>query len=123
MRTDTVRVAKKMPSIVARPRTEYRIRDTGYEGYPLPLKLNSLHLMLCFTTTSEATDPRDKVFTLLPIINDYGHRDIYGEDAPIEFKASGDAKRTGPLDRLLEDLMKFEDEELLIFCEMVLTSI
>jgi hypothetical protein len=34
------------------------------------------------TRRFEATDPRDKVFALIGIINDFGHRDLHGEDAP-----------------------------------------
>jgi hypothetical protein len=34
------------------------------------------------TRRFEATDPRDKVFALIGIINDFGHRDLHGEDSP-----------------------------------------
>ncbi|KAK3389708.1 heterokaryon incompatibility protein-domain-containing protein [Podospora didyma] len=30
----------------------------------------------------DATDPRDKIFALIGIINDFGHRDLFGEDSP-----------------------------------------
>ncbi|KAF2106184.1 heterokaryon incompatibility protein-domain-containing protein [Lophiotrema nucula] len=64
------------------------------------------------TRRFQATDPRDKIYALLPIINDYGHRDLHGCDAPIEYKSSRDKqRRQGPLDRMLDDLMKLEDEE------------
>lgn len=34
------------------------------------------------TRRFEASDPRDKVFALIGIINDFGHRDLFGEDSP-----------------------------------------
>ncbi|GAB1317419.1 hypothetical protein MFIFM68171_07629 [Madurella fahalii] len=34
------------------------------------------------TRRFEATDPRDKIFALIGIINDFGHRDLLGEDSP-----------------------------------------
>ncbi|KAK4129670.1 hypothetical protein N657DRAFT_677257 [Parathielavia appendiculata] len=34
------------------------------------------------TRRFEATDPRDKVFALIGIANDFGHRDLLGEDNP-----------------------------------------
>lgn len=34
------------------------------------------------TRRFEASDPRDKIFALIGIINDYGHRDLFGEDKP-----------------------------------------
>lgn len=34
------------------------------------------------TRRFEATDPRDKIFALIGIINDFGHRDLLGVDSP-----------------------------------------
>ncbi|KXX74904.1 Heterokaryon incompatibility protein 6, OR allele [Madurella mycetomatis] len=35
-----------------------------------------------YTRRFEATDPRDKIFALIGIINDFGHRDLLGVDSP-----------------------------------------
>ncbi|KAK4108829.1 hypothetical protein N656DRAFT_783790 [Canariomyces notabilis] len=34
------------------------------------------------TRRFEASDPKDKIFALIGIINDFGHRDLLGEDSP-----------------------------------------
>jgi hypothetical protein len=58
------------------------------------------------TRRFEASDPRDKVFAFLPLVNDYGHRDLHGVDALAEMRSSiPPKKREGPLDEIFNTLI------------------
>lgn len=52
------------------------------EGVSSPAERLRLRQETVKTRRFEASDPRDKVFALIGIINDFGHRDLFGEDAP-----------------------------------------
>jgi hypothetical protein len=88
------------------------VKHLWLQNPSLELRTRQRDMLLRRTRRFQASDPRDKIFALLPIINDYGHRDLYGVDAPVDFKLLRDHKRReGPLDRLLNSMMKLEDEE------------
>ncbi|KAH8894311.1 hypothetical protein GQ53DRAFT_839926 [Thozetella sp. PMI_491] len=54
-----------------------------------------LRRMALRTRRFEATDPRDKVFALVGIINDFGHRELHGQDSPEGSNAPQAAVRDG----------------------------
>ncbi|KAL9608289.1 MAG: hypothetical protein Q9167_006872 [Letrouitia subvulpina] len=58
----------------------------------LELRQKQLKRLLNSTRQFTASDPRDKIYALIGLINDYGHRDLHGVDQPDDAISSGGSK-------------------------------
>jgi hypothetical protein len=58
------------------------IRSMWRQELTVELRHERRRDLVSLTRRFLASDPRDKVFALISLINDYGHRELHGEDCP-----------------------------------------